>query len=497
MLEYSYKTLGMLIFIGLWAFSLPVYKEAHANRVPLLQQEGPASSEVIEMSLADAVFLSLRHNRDIRTAYLERVIEKFELKVAEDKFFPDIDVTGNTKRLDSKNDIITTIYDEDVSVSFSEKIPTGGEFIFKWSVAGQQQENEEDTQTNSWELTFSQPLLRGGGIETNTASVTIARLNEQRNILGLKYTVINNITNTIKAYRSFLQAKRQVEINEKSLDRAKKLLKINQFLIDTGRMARMEMIQAEADVAAKEFSYETGKNNMETARLNLLKILDIDKHTLIIPVEEDEVTEVAPDYDKCLKLALKNRTDFRENLIDLQLAQVDLDLAKNDKLWDLSFIASYQKSKTYGGDVDNETYDWSAGLGLSIPLYGDLTKKQGVLTARTRLRQAQIRRAELKDNLEIEVKDAIHNIKIKFNQLKLAHRARELSEIKLRVEQEKLKVGRSSNFQIVTFQNDLVFAQNSELDAMIAYRNALTDLDQTLETTLDTWKVDLDRYKVK
>ena len=76
-------------------------------------------------------------------------------------------------------------------------------------------------------------------------------------------------------------------------------------------------------------------------------------------------------------------------------------------------------------------------------------------------------------------------------QVELAVQARELSERKLDIEQEKLKAGRSTNFQLVSFQNDLLNAQNNELNAKIEYLNALTALDRILGTTLDTWEIEL------
>lgn len=44
------------------------------------------------------------------------------------------------------------------------------------------------------ELNFLQPLLRGGGIETNTASIKIANATDQFNILSLKSTLIDTVT---------------------------------------------------------------------------------------------------------------------------------------------------------------------------------------------------------------------------------------------------------------------------------------------------------------
>lgn len=138
---------------------------------------------------------------------------------------------------------------------------------------------------------------------------------------------------------------------------------------------------------------------------------------------------------------------------------------------------------------DANRSECNLGLRLSIPLYGDLTRKQYLLTAKTELKKAKLDLEELKANIEIEVLDAIRDVELKLKQVELARQARELSEKKLEVEKEKLRAGRSSNFQIVTFQNDLAKAQYNELNAMINYMNAQTSLDKTLGTTLATWKV--------
>jgi outer membrane protein TolC len=128
---------------------------------------------------------------------------------------------------------------------------------------------------------------------------------------------------------------------------------------------------------------------------------------------------------------------------------------------------------------------------LSIPLYGDLTREQTYLGAMINLEKAKISMEELKENIEIEVLDAVRDVEMKLRQVELARQARELSEKKLEIEKEKLKAGRSTNFQLVSFQNDLIIVQSSELNANIAYLNALTSLDNVLGTTLDTWKIEI------
>jgi ABC-type antimicrobial peptide transport system permease subunit len=56
------------------------------------------------MSLTEAVLLALRNSRTIKNAYLDRVVQKFNLKVAEDEFIPNIDINGDLERSRSDSD---------------------------------------------------------------------------------------------------------------------------------------------------------------------------------------------------------------------------------------------------------------------------------------------------------------------------------------------------------------------------------------------------------
>ena len=51
--------------------------------------------QIIELTLNDAIYLGLRDNRAIRSAYLDRVAQKFDLVVAEDRFTPKLTLSGS------------------------------------------------------------------------------------------------------------------------------------------------------------------------------------------------------------------------------------------------------------------------------------------------------------------------------------------------------------------------------------------------------------------
>ena len=383
------------------------------------------------------------------------------------------------------------------------RLPTGGAFAVGLHNAFQDF-GTHDAYTAVPSLRFIQPLLRGGGVDVATANLRNARRQEEINVLTFKAVVIGIVNTVVSAYRSFIQSRRQLEISDRSLQRAREQLAVNQLLIQTGRMAESDAVQTEADIANRELNLTETRNRLDAARLSLINVLDIDSRTLIEPTESLTTAPVSPDLSDSLDTAFAHRPDYLQGLLYLENIKTNVVVAENNRLWDLSLSASASASgsrksfrRTLGsalGDVVNRGR-YGVGLELRIPFYGDLTRQQQYVRAHTALQQTERALEELRQNIDIEVRNAVRDVEVRLRQVELAQRARELAEQKIAIEREKLTLGLSTNFQLVVFEDDLVKAQNSEVNAIIAYLNALTAFDRTLGTTLDTWQIDITRME--
>ena len=131
---------------------------------------------------------------------------------------------------------------------------------------------------------------------------------------------------------------------------------------------------------------------------------------------------------------------------------------------------------------------WITGLKLTVPI-GDLSIRQGYIRDDIALKKIENNLARQREDIQIAVQDDLRSADMNLRQIKLATQSRVLTEKKVEIETEKLKAGRSSNFQMISFQADLVNSQNNELSAIITYLNALTTLERTLGITLDRWGV--------
>ena len=479
----------------------PIVLATLASACPAAGDDPSAPSEPqhMELTVADAVTLALENNRELIDARLGRELDKIALEEVEEEFAPraratiGVPLSVRSRRTGDGRSSVSDIgatFDSSITV----KIPTGGETVFAWDSS--RATSEEVPYRTSLKFSFTQPLLRGAGIAVSTASLENARRREESSVLAFKSVVMRLVTEVVRSYWNLVTVARRLEISAHSLQRAKELLEVNRLLIRTGRMAERDIIQTEANVAERELALTEAQNSLEAARLGLLTTLNIDSRTQIQPTEQPTIDPLSLDVARGMELALEHRPDYRRALLNLDNLRTNLVVAENERLWDLSLTAS----TTFGGagesfsgsltDIDGS--DHEVGLDLRIPL-GDPRPQREYLRADIALKQANNGLHALLQTIDIDVRNAVRDVEVNFKRIELARQAQELAEQKLDVEREKLNLGLSTNFQLVAFEDDLVNVQSREVDATISYLNALARLDQTLGTTLQTWRVDVSR----
>ncbi|MET4163439.1 outer membrane protein TolC [Marinobacterium sp. MBR-111] len=447
--------------------------------------------QTVALTLNEAVSLGLRDNHSIRSAYLQRVAQKFDLRVAEDNFSPKLTIKGSHLAYRNQDD---QYRQTNLSPTVTLQGEYGTQFSLSWAKQFTQTNNSGQSDHDGASFTVIQPLLRGAGREVATAPVRLAQTTEQANRLTLKATVSDTITNIITAYRELLRAQEQVRIARDALRRSQQLLTANREMILAGRMAEFEVVQTEADVATQELAVEEARNQLDASRLELLKLLALDLNTPIKAVDSLNATQVDIGLARAKAIAKEQQPAYLKQVLATEQAAINLTIAHDETLWDVSLIAGASQNRSYqtGSAIDTSSRNWKtyAGVQIEIPL-GSLNQRQSEVHAQVEVDTQEILLADARQSLERDVENAVRNLGTRWRQYIIAQRARDLSRRKLEIEREKLQAGRSSNFQVLSFEADLRSAESARLNALIAYLNAQADLDQTLGTTLESWDIDL------
>ena len=458
-----------------------------------------AETDGVELTLNDVIILGLENNRTIKNQYLERIVQRQDLIVAEDKFNPNFtpNLSINWSDITQGNSTVMS-NGLRLSAGLVIKIPTGGELNMSW-VGQRQQQNyqgsggsDRDVLRQNLELTFKQPLLRGAGQRVNRADIEIARITETINLLDLKSTLIDKTTEIIISYRRVLQAQEEVKIDLQALENAKKTVENTQFLIDAGRIAKAELITVQSQVADQEIALLSSRNNLRQRRLDLLELLDIDEDVNIIASQNLEIQPPTLDIDRIRQSILEHQPSYLKAKLNLENAKTQLVIDENKRRWniDLETVVRHDPAPY----ANNNKTQLSAGLTFSKAL-GDRSIERDFQRSRVDVLKLENDLKETIQKVNTEVTKNLQDIELNFKKVELSRQATKLAELQLSNEVEKIKLGFQGRrlLDLVDFQSKLNEAQNNELNAKIEYLNALTNLDKSLGITLDNLGITLEQ----
>ncbi|MDC9620101.1 TolC family protein [Xenorhabdus sp. XENO-7] len=244
----------------------------------------------------------------------------------------------------------------------------------------------------------------------------------------------------------------------------------------------------QADLAMQELSAKESENNVHATKLALLKLLALNLKTSIYATDTLKGTHVSLNIEQSIKKAQAQQPGYLIQLLTVRATDIQLLQARNNLLWDLSLVGGASQHRS----SSPETRNWEnfVGIQLDIPI-GDMTQRQMEVQARVNVQKQTLHLEEAKINMEQKVINTIRDTESRWQEYQLAIKASSLSQKKLEIEQEKLQAGRSSNFQVLSFETDLRNAENARLNTLIQYLNSQAELDQILGTTLESWEITL------
>jgi len=282
-----------------------------------------------------------------------------------------------------------------------------------------------------------------------------------------------------------------------------------------GTMAPIEILSAESAVATREADILQAESQVKDNEDRLRMILNLaaegaQEDLEIIPVDKPDYRQKEITLEEALHSALENRPDLHGTRIDLQNKELDLSYAKNQLLPGLNLTASYWSPGVSGTEVIYDLHDpfgapidsiphpgtdawkdtfnfkfnnWTAGITLDLPLNNFLSRAT-YAQAKVNLEQSMLRLKNQEQQIFLEIKSAVRAVETNYKRFQAYKVARELAERKLTAEEEKLKVGLTTNYFVLQYQTDLATAQSTELKAIIDYNLSIAQLNRAMGISL-------------
>jgi outer membrane protein len=483
-------------------------------------QPGTTSGAWRELRLEEAVQLALEKNLDIQVAKLEPQSVDLQIAGFRNNFQPVLASTVGQRDLfqlptrtingGTRVSQATTTY----NASLSQEVPFfGGNYSVAWSnqrvASTDSLATRNPLYTTGLTATYAQPILRGFKTDNLRQQLEISLINREISEESARATVTQTMANVRNAYWDLVFTQSAVDVAQRAMELADKLVEDNQARVEVGTLAPLDIVQAQAEAATRRQNLAAAEAAAQTAELALKRYLvngtdDPLWRQTIRPVDLPSLEPAPADVEGAIRTALGQRTDIINARKGLDTSDVNIKYFKDLSMPALDFTASYGAQGLGGpelvrqgsgldapvGSILPGSYadalsilrnldypNWNFAVTLSYPLFGSQATAQ-YARARLQRNQTMTRIKALEVLIAAEVANAALTVQSNLKRVEAAISARELAQKRLEAEQSKFDVGMSTNFFVVQAQRDLRDAANVELRALADYRKSLVNFER-------------------
>jgi outer membrane protein len=383
---------------------------------------------------------------------------------------------------------------------------------------------------SSFQFRVTQNLLQGFGSLPNTRFIRIAKNNREISDVAFRLQIITTVDQIEDMYWDLVFAYENLRVQQEALTYAQKALADTKQQAQVGTVPPIQVVSAQSTVATDQQNLIVAQNNLQLEQLLMKNAVSrsIEDPTLaeadVIPTSTMQLPDQEPviPIQDMINEALNHRAELVESRIDLNSRDLHNKAVRNALLPTLNAYAYYGGSGL-GGDVNpqctalgnpcqppgvfrgaqtlsysgtlndlvNSTApDKGIGLSLTIPIRNRLAQSNQV-RAELEYRQAMVREHQLENQIRVEVRNAQFDVRQNRVAVQAAQSAVDLARQTLDADQQKLKVGLTTQTAILQDASTLTTAESNLVSAKAAYEKSHVELDRSTGLLLDRAGIDI------
>lgn len=357
--------------------------------------------------------------------------------------------------------------------------------------------------TNNFVVNFTQPLLRGFGLDVNQSPIRIQKLNRQQSVQQFKRDVRDLLRNTEEAYWRLVQARRLLVVSARLLvsfqDIYDSLYSRRDYDVYTVQLAdsKARLESSRADFIRRVVDVRNAEDQlialMNDPTVNLADEVEI------IPTDFPPHRPMMTDRLAAVQTALDNRAEIEEARLGVNVTKIQVGVAKNQALprFDVQFsytVAGLGPSQhdAFSEVTKNDFHTYLIGLNFEIPL--------GNRGPRAALARAKLEHGQAIANLESTIEQIILDVNVAQREVQVTHDQIEptLQAANATEEQVRSIIARAERKDFLTLNNELntrtslATNQSNLLSSLVDHAIAIIDMERAKGTLLEYNRVVLD-----
>lgn len=513
--------------------NFPAVQQQPVPPPPDLTRIGIVSSNMLTLSMNDAIRKALQNNNDIEVAKDDVRFAETQLRSLYGVYDPIFSVTPQIiKNVTPQTSTFlggggaagtTSVTTLNLSPSLTKSFEKGGgtytlSFANSRTSTSSVNSSLSPFYSSNLSLQFTQPLLRNREIDASRHAIRVQKKRLEQTDSDFRQRTITIISQVQAAYWNLVFALRNQQNQLDSLNLSRQNMQNIEAQISAGAKAPLDRAQVQTDIATRETNLFIASQNVSIAENTLKQLMLRDPMSpewsaQITPTDTPSFDLSPVDLNNSLLEARKNRPELRRLNLQKEINGLDIHYYKNQTKPQIDLtgtVATTGLAGTacvpdpanpfdrcspppanlvggYGKDIRNltglNTYNITVGAAISFPIH-NTTAEANLAGARIQQHQLEASYRSQDQSIEMDVRNAAQSVDTAQKRMVASRAARESAEAQLSGEQKLYEVGRSTTFLLLQRQNELTTARTNELQAQTDYNKALADLQRATASTL-------------
>ena len=399
-----------------------------------------------------------------------------------------------------------------------KKVVTGGEVELSQKVSGRDNNSvffqPDDQALSRLRLSFTQPLLRAGGINYNRSTVAIAKVDHSIALDELQRQVESHLLEIAQAYWSLYLERSTLLIKQRLAGRSQQLLDELQNRRSVDVLAS-QISAARAALAERQADTIRAGQAIRNAEARIVSLVNDPqlKQALdfeLVPAFAPLAAAEFPNIKEASTHALHNRPEIHQGMKQLRAGMIRAEISENELLPELDLIAGlelnglenkYRVGRSLGNQFDEGDGSYFVGLQFEMPI--------GNREAKARYQRRRLEVRQLTNQLRTTINTMMLETQVSVREVHTAQRettARYHSMIAATEELEALEGRRSlaaglgeaaSSYidRLLTAQERLADAEASFASSQLTHSLARVNLDRAMGVLMQTNEIDFERVQ--
>ncbi|MCZ2150727.1 MAG: TolC family protein [Bryobacterales bacterium] len=399
---------------------------------------------------------------------------------------------------------------------------------------------------------FSLPLLRDRLIDQDRAQLTLRRKQADVSDASFALRVIDVIARVEQAYHDLVAARADLAVESESAGLAQEQLDRTKRMIASGTVAPVELAAAEAELERRKDTYFAALTQL-TASENALKLLlaagrdqDLWKDEVIPTSDQKAAVPAAAtsDLDELVSDSLRRRVELKVLELNRGLNEVQRQSALNQRKVQLNLTAAYVSTGLAGAILQTEN-PFASSQAVLVQRLNDLSEAAGLTPINVNLtgggvpadfvggygqslsnlfsgrfstfsgglsldwtprnnaaesalaqtaiteRKIGLERRQMEQAIAAQVRNALQAVLTSQQRIAAAEASARAAKEKLDSETRLFQTGESTNFFVLTRQNEFADSRRRLVLATAEYNKSVARLEVALGRTLEEYKITL------